>query len=101
MFIINVKKSCSFLIQCKCFIYFAAPVFRLEIFLYSSRNGLLDVKTLLLLLDHKTLSGSIDYCTMKTLWNINVRFFLALLARRCKVSYLVHQYINYYISMYM
>ena len=80
---------------------FAAPVLCLEIFLYSSKHGLLDIKALLLLLDHKTLSETLDKSTRKTHNTIKVRYFMNLVARRCKVSYLLHQYINYYISVYM
>ena len=72
-------------------LFFAAPVFRLEILLYSSKHELLDIKALLLLLDHNSLSETLDYSTRKTLDKINVRYFMTLLARRCKVSYLLHQ----------
>ena len=80
---------------------FAASVLRLEIFLYSGKNGLLDIKALLLLLDHKSLSETLDNSTRKALNKINVRYFMTLMIRRCKVSHLLHHYINYYTSMYM
>ena len=75
---------------------FAAPVLRLEIFLYSSKHGLLDLKALLLLLDHNSLSETLDNSTRKTLDKINVRYFMTLLARRCKVSYLLHYFSKFY-----
>ena len=84
---INITTSSCFLTHVYFYCCFAAPVLRLEIYLFSSKLGLLDIKALLLLLDHNSLSGSLDYRTRKMFDLLNDKYVSTLLARRGKVSY--------------
>ena len=77
--------TASYSDRCFYVFFFSAFVNRLEIFLRISSNDISNVKALLLLLDHNLLSEYLDDTRREMFNELDTRYVMTLLARRCKV----------------